>query len=120
MALEGGGAPPEDHRDDPRRDLGRRRRCAARSSFAPPATTARSSVADLVRGDGAPVTVSFTSFPLFENGAYTGSVSLDMTELRDAEGRRAESEERFRRLAEGAADAIYRYRLGPEARLGPR
>src|SRR5262245_23158104 len=71
-------------------------------------------VADLLRRDGEPVTISFTSYPLFEGGAYAGSVSLDMTELREAERLLAESEERVRRLADNAVDVVYRYRLRPE------
>ncbi len=74
-------------------------------------------VAELVRRDGTTVTISFTSYPLFEGGEYAGSVSLDMTELREVERQLAESEERFRRLAENAADVIYRFRFGPEPGL---
>ena len=74
-------------------------------------------VAALVRRDGTTVTISFTSYPLFEDGEYAGSVSLDMTELREVERQLAESEERFRRLAENAADVIYRFRFGPEPGL---
>jgi PAS domain S-box-containing protein len=74
-------------------------------------------VADLVTHDGTTVRISFTSYALYEDGEYAGSVSLDVSELRDVERQLAESEERFRRLAEGAADAIYRYRLGPEPGL---
>src|SRR5215471_3247838 len=42
-------------------------------------------VADLVTRNGTPVRISFTSYPLFEDGEYAGSVSLDMSELRDVE-----------------------------------
>ncbi len=56
-------------------------------------------------------------FPSASDTPLTLEVGLDITEQRRAQEELAQSEARFRRLAENAPDIIYRYRITPKPRF---
>lgn len=71
---------------------------------------------DLLTKDGRKVPVLVSARPFFRDGEFAGilAVLTDISESLQAQKALAESEARFRRLAENAPDIIYRYRLLPE------
>ena len=66
--------------------------------------------------DGSVIDMFLTLTAIDPDDLARGSVwaAVDVTELRQAQEARRESDERFRRLAENAPDVIFRYRLQPE------